>query len=201
AIFSTVAPCSYVRGHLRSMVNFSSFFGQRSRKNKNERLLNEIEKHICLKTTSANKQQFNLDYLPYLSRNLISTLKQNTQEIAIEQCISLLDDYYLNRDDLQTIMELNTWGKTGKNLYDQLDTQTKSALTRNYNKTNHRTPYAIVDIKKLKKSKGLMDEDEEEEDEQEEEEQKDDIPIEEDAMIKLAKKPIGKVPLKKSRKK
>ncbi|CAF4225087.1 unnamed protein product, partial [Adineta steineri] len=201
AIFSTVAPCSYVRGHLRSMVNFSSFFGQRSRKNKNERLLNEIEKHSCLKTTSANKQQFNLDYLPYLSRNLISTLKQSTQEIAIEQCISLLDDYYLNRDDLQTIMELNTWGKTGKNLYDQLDTQTKSALTRNYNKTNHRTPYAIVDIKKLKKSKGFMDEDEEEEDEQEEEQQKDDIPIEEDAMIKLAKKPIGKVPLKKSRKK
>ncbi|CAF1571936.1 unnamed protein product, partial [Adineta steineri] len=201
AIFSTVAPCSYVRGHLRSMVNFSSFFGQRSRKNKNERLLNEIEKHICLKTTSANKQQFNLDYLPYLSRNLISTLKQNTQEIAIEQCISLLDDYYLNRDDLQTIMELNTWGKTGKNLYDQLDTQTKSALTRNYNKTNHRTPYAIVDIKKLKKSKGFMDDEGEEEDEQEEEEQKDDIPIEEDAMIKLAKKPIGKVPLKKSRKK
>ncbi|CAF4344022.1 unnamed protein product, partial [Adineta steineri] len=133
--------------------------------------------------------------------NLISTLKQNTQEIAIEQCISLLDDYYLNRDDLQTIMELNTWGKTGKNLYDQLDTQTKSALTRNYNKTNHRTPYAIVDIKKLKKSKGFMDDEEEEEDEQEDEEQKDDIPIEEDAMIKLAKKPIGKVPLKKLRKK
>ncbi|CAF0787651.1 unnamed protein product [Adineta ricciae] len=140
AIFSTVTPCSYVRGHLRGMVNFSSFFGQRSRTNKNERLLNEIEKHICLKTSSANKQQFNLDYLPYLSRALISPLQQKNESNGIEQCISLLDDYYLNRDDFQTIMELNTWGKTGRNPYDQLDTQTKSALIRNYNKTNHRVP-------------------------------------------------------------
>ncbi len=187
AIFSTVAPCSYVRGHLRSMVNFSSFFGQRSRTNKNERLLNEIEKHICLKTASANKQQFNLDYLPYLSRALISPLQQFSQEKGIEQCISLLDNYYLNRDDFQTIMELNTWGKTGRNPYDQLDTQIKSSLTRNYNKTTHRTPYAIIDIKKLKKSKGFMDEESDEEDEEEE-----NVPIEEDAMIKLAKKPTRK---------
>jgi len=181
AIFSTVAPCSYVRGHLRGMVNFSSFFGQRSRRNKNERLLNEIEKHICLKTSSANKQQINLDYLPYLSRILISPLKEN----SIEQCILLLDDYYLNRDDFQIIMELNTWNKLNKNLYEQLDTQIKSSLTRNYNKKSHRTPYAIIDIKKLKKSKDSTDE------EEEDEEEENDI-IEDDAMIKSAKKPRKK---------
>jgi replication factor C subunit 1 len=194
AIFSTVAPCSYVRGHLRGMVNFSSFFGQRSRRNKNERLLNEIEKHLCLKTTSANKQQFNLDYLPYLSRILISPLKQLSQEKGIEQCISLLDDYYLNREDFQTMMELNTWGKTSRNLYEQLDTQIKSSLTRNYNKTNHRTPYAIIDIKKLKRAKNVSDDEEGEEEAEGEENEN----IEEDAMIKLAKKPTV---IKKPRKK
>jgi replication factor C subunit 1 len=173
------------------MVNFSSFFGQRSRANKSERLLNEIEKHICLKTTSANKQQFNLDYLPYLSRILISPLKQLANEKGIEQCISLLNDYYLNRDDFQTMMELNTWGKNNRNLYEQLDTQIKSALTRNYNKTNHRTPYAIIDIKKLKKSKDLSDEENEEEEEEIE-------TIESDAMIKLPKTPTV---TKKTRKK
>jgi replication factor C subunit 1 len=165
------------------MVNFSSFFGQRARRNKNERLLNEIEKHICLKTTSANKEQFNLDYLSYLSRILISPLNKN----SIEECISLLDDYYLNRDDFQTIMELNTWNKLNKNLYEQLDTQIKSSLTRNYNKKHHRTPYAIIDIKKLKKSKDIIDEDEEEDEEEEENDT-----IEEDAMIKSAKKPRKK---------
>ena len=168
------------------MVNFSSYFGQRSRANKNERLLNEIEKHICLKIASANKQQFNLDYLPYLSRALISPLKQLSQEKGIEQCISLLDNYYLNRDDFQTIMELNTWGKTGRNPYEQLDTQTKSSLTRNYNKTSHRTPYTIIDIKKLKKTKDLVTDDEESDDEEEDN-------IEDDAMIKLAKKPTKKL--------
>ncbi|UJR23360.1 hypothetical protein I4U23_026370 [Adineta vaga] len=203
AIFSTVAPCSYVRGHLRSMVNFSSYFGQRSRTNKNERLLNEIEKHMCLKTASANKQQFNLDYLPYLSRALISPLKQQSQEKGIEQCISLLDNYYLNRDDFQTIMELNTWGKTSRNPYEQLDTQIKSSLTRSYNKTNHRTPYAVIDIKKLKKSKGLTDEENDDDDNQEEEEEQDaeNVPIEDDAMIKIAKRLPAQVPTKKSRKK
>jgi replication factor C subunit 1 len=164
---------------------FSSYFGQRSRTNKNERLLNEIEKHICLKIASANKQQFTLDYLPYLSQALLSSLKQPSQEKGIEQCISLLDNYYLNRDDFQTIIELNTWGKTSRNSYEQLDAQMKSSLTRSYNKTNHRAPYAIIDLKKLKKSKELMDD---ESNDEEENVTIEDDSIGEDAMIKLAKK-------------
>ena len=204
AIFSTVAPCSYVRGHLRGMVNFSSFFGQRSRTNKNERLLNEIEKHICLKIASANKQQFNLDYLTYLGRTLMEPLKKLQQQ-GVEQCIALLDEYYLNRDDFQTIMELNTWGKSGRNPYDQLDTQTKSTLTRVYNKTNHRTPYAVIDIKKLKKSKGALDDDDEDADDNtaDEDEEKgaggNDDDLEQDAMIKMAKKRAPKAAPKKPR--
>ncbi|CAF3338564.1 unnamed protein product [Rotaria sp. Silwood1] len=200
AIFSTVAPCSYVRGHLRGMVNFSSFFGQRSRTNKNERLLNEIEKHICLKIASANKQQFNLDYLSYLAKILIQPLQKFQQE-GVEQCITLLDEYYLNRDDFLTIMELNTWGKTDRNPYDQLDTQTKSSLTRIYNKTTHRTPYTIIDMKKLKKSKGNLDEDDDEEsdDDERENEDEEESNIEDDAMIKVAKKRAIKPTVKKPR--
>jgi len=182
------------------MVNFSSFFGQRSRTNKNERLLNEIEKHICLKIASANKQQFNLDYLSYLSKIFIQPLQQFQQQ-GIEQCITLLDEYYLNRDDFQTIMELNTWGKTGRNLYDQLDTQTKSSLTRIYNKTAHRTPYAVIDMKKLKKTKGNLDEDDDEESDGDDGENDDEEEsnIEEDAMIKVAKKRATKPTAKKPR--
>ncbi|CAF0804943.1 unnamed protein product, partial [Adineta steineri] len=197
-IFSTVAPCSYVRGHLRGMVNFSSFFGQRSRTNKNERLLNEIEKHICLKIASANKQQFNLDYLSYIAKIFIQPL-QKLQQQGVEQCIALLDEYYLNRDDFQTIMELNTWGKTGKNPYDQLDTQTKSSLTRIYNKTAHRTPYAVIDMKKLKKSKGNLDEDDGEESDGDEEDKanEEEGDLEQDAMIKMAKKRAAKPAAKK----
>ncbi|CAF2316120.1 unnamed protein product [Rotaria sp. Silwood2] len=200
AIFSTVAPCSYIRGHLRGMVNFSSFFGQRSRTNKNDRLLNEIEKHICLKIASANKQQFNLDYLSYLAKILIQPL-QKFQQQGVEQCIALLDEYYLNRDDFQTIMELNTWGKTGRNPYDQIDTQTKSSLTRIYNKTSHRTPYTIIDMKKLKKSKGNFDEDDDEDSNGDEEENEDEEEsnIEDDAMIKVAKKRAIKPTVKKPR--
>lgn len=190
------------------MVNFSSFFGQRSRTNKNERLLNEIEKHICLKIASANKQQFNLDYLPYLSRILIQPLQQFQQQ-GIEQCIALLDEYYLNRDDFQTILELNTWGKSGKNPYDQLDTQTKSSLTRIYNKTVHRTPYAAIDMKKLKKAKGNFDDDDEDDDDDDaggagDDERKDNANddennFEDDTMIKVAKKRATKPAAKKPR--
>ncbi|CAF0918657.1 unnamed protein product [Adineta ricciae] len=202
-IFSTVAPCSYVRGHLRGMVNFSSYFGQRSRTNKNERLLNEIEKHICLKIASANKQQFNLDYLPYLARIFIQPL-QKLQQQGVEQCIALLDEYYLNRDDFQTIMELNTWGKSGRNPYDQLDTQTKSSLTRAYNKTVHRTPYAVIDMKKLKKAKGNLDDDDDDDDEGDDGDDNDRVDgetddLEDDAMIKIAKKRAAKPVAKKPR--
>ena len=186
------------------MVNFSSFFGQRSRTNKNERLLNEIEKHICLKIASANKQQFNLDYLTYLGKVLIQPL-QKSQQQGIDECIKLLDEYYLNRDDFQTIMELNTWGKTGRNPYDQLDTQTKSSLTRIYNKTVHRTPYAVIDMKKLKKTKGALDDDDDDDGNDSaadnDEKEADDGDLEQDAMIKMAKKraPVKAAPAKKSR--
>ena len=186
------------------MANFSSFFGQRSRTSKNERLLNEIEKHICLKIASANKQQFNLDYLSYMSRILIQPLQQLQQQ-GVEKCIELLDEYYLNRDDFQTIMELTTWGKSGRNPYDQLDTQTKSSLTRVYNKTNHRTPYAAVDMKKLKKSKVTVDGDEDGEgddgsgaDEDKNDDDQEDT-LEQDTMIKVAKKRAAKAPAKKPR--
>lgn len=162
--------------------------------------MNEIEKHICLKIASANKQQFNLDYLSYLSRIFIRPLQQLQQQ-GVEQCIALLDDYYLNRDDFQTIMELNTWGKNGRNPYDQLDTQTKSSLTRVYNKTAHRTPYAVVDMKKLKKSKASFD-DEDDDGEGDGSDREDDeavSDIEEDAMIKMAKKRAVKPAAKKPR--
>lgn len=185
------------------MVNFSSFFGQRSRTNKNDRLLNEIEKHICLKVASANKQQFNLDYLSYISKLLVQPL-QKFQQQGIEQCIALLDEYYLNRDDFQTIMELNTWGKSGRNPYDQLDAQTKSSLTRAYNKTSHRTPYTIIDMKKLKKAKGIFDEDDEDEDsdrddDANENENGEENNLDDDAMIKVAKKRTVKPAAKKPR--
>lgn len=187
------------------MVNFSSFFGQRSRQNKNERLLNEIEKHICLKIASANKQQFNLDYLSYLTRILLQPL-QKLQQQGVEQCIALLDEYYLNRDDLQTMMELNTWGKNTRNPYDQLDTQTKSSLTRIYNKTVHRTPYAVIDMKKLKQSKRSLEEDDDDDNgeqasdgEEKENEAGEGNHLEDDAMIKVAKKRATKPAAKKQR--
>lgn len=186
------------------MVNFSSFFGQRSRTNKNDRLLNEVEKHVCLKTLAANKKQINLDYLAYISKIFIQPL-QKLQQQGIEQCIAYLDEYYLNRDDFQTIMELNTWGKSGRNPYDQLETQTKSAFTRIYNKTNHRTPYAAVDIKKLKKSKGLFDDDNDDDDDGDaiaDDDEKtgdtaNDDDLEHDAMIKVAKKRAAPKPAAK----
>ena len=182
------------------MASFSSFFGQRSRQNKNERLLNEIEKHICLKIASANKQQFNLDYLSYLTRIVLQPL-QKLQQQGVEQCIALLDEYYLNRDDLQTMMELNTWGKNARNPYDQLDTQTKSSLTRVYNKTVHRTPYAVIDMKKLKMSKRSLEEDDDEasDGDEKENENGEGNHLEDDAMIKVAKKRATKPVAKKQR--
>ena len=149
---------------------------------------------MCLKIASANKQQFNLDYLSYLSCALISPLRQFSTDLGVEKCIKLLDDYYLNRDDLQTLVELNTWGKVGQNSYEKLDAQIKAALTRNYNKTNHRAPYTIIDIKKLKKSKGFIDneiESDVDEDEQQSDLTAESNPLEDDAMIKIAKRLKG----------
>lgn len=60
----------------------------------------------------------------------------------------MLDYYYLNKEDLTDMADtLGTYGK-GKNAYEMLPSNVKSALTRSYNQGTHFMPYASIAMSK-----------------------------------------------------
>ena len=152
----------------------------------------EIERHMR-KKTSANKDGINLDYLPVIKDRLTKPLIKDGSQ-AVEKIIDFMDEYYVTREDFDSILELTTW--TGQvDVMTKIDSKVKAAFTRAYNKRSHKNPFVAVDFKKLK-GKGqddadLLNEDEEgtaciEEDGEEKDE------IENDTMIKAVRKNLSK---------
>lgn len=187
AIFTTLLPGDRIQGGI-GLPAFPSWFGKNSKQGRVDRILQELQKHMRLHI-SANKIGVGLDYLPVLKTLLSKPLIKKGTE-GIEQVIKIMNEYYLTRDDFDTIIELATWPGQ-KDIMSQLDSKVKASFTRTYNKEAHMNPFCIVDVKKLKGTKvsGTEEEmDENGEDVAVEEEEEADDDISNDAMIKVKKK-------------
>ena len=70
---------------------------------------------------------------------------------GVEHVLDFLKEYNLSKEDMDNIFELTQWPSNPDPLKN-VDSKTKAALTRSYNKSNIMTPYATEDkIKKTKK--------------------------------------------------
>ena len=107
---------------MNGMYNFPSFLGQFSKQSKSVRLLSEISGHMSLHT-SADKFEIRQTYIPTLTAKLMKPLLARGQD-GIEETIQLLDDYYLTKDDFDSMTEIYL-GKFG-----DIPTAVKSAFTR-----------------------------------------------------------------------
>merc|ERR1712096_592253 len=86
---------------------------------------------------------------------------------GVDQVIDFLDHYDLTKEDMDNILELTNWPHVPDPLK-QVDSKTKAALTRTYNKLNLKRSYATQGKEKAKKkAKASMDDDEENSDGQE----------------------------------
>ena len=170
AAFATVAPGHYMNGHFGGQIQFPSFLGKISTTNKKDRLSQELKQHMNLKITGS-KTDLNLDYVQQLRDRIIQPLVRNESD-AIGKAIETLNHYCLLKDDLASVIELSLWGNE-KSPFDKVDTKTKSAFTRAYNKTGNQLPYAekdqITKVGKGKKALSLPDDDEENENDVEQE--------------------------------
>lgn len=118
---------------------------------------------------------------------------------GIPTVISLMNEYSLTREDLDTIVELATWPNQ-KDVMSEIDSKVKASFTRAFNKESHLNPFTTVNVKKLKTPK-LTDDQEnpEEEENDDEDEEKDTVAT--DAMIKVkntAKKTAAKTATKQT---
>ncbi|XP_033105494.1 replication factor C subunit 1-like [Anneissia japonica] len=144
ALFASVLPGEYMQGFMSHMINFPSWLGKNSTRNKNYRLLQELQQHMRL-PTSGSLQDINLAYCPHLRGRLTDPLLQRENQ-GVPEVIQLLDDYDLTRDDLSSLLEVSQFGKN--DTWSRVPSKVKSAFTRAYNQASHLLPHSNGDIKK-----------------------------------------------------
>lgn len=139
AVLSSVYPASKVAGQMAGRINFTTWLGQNSKTNKYYRLLQELQYHTRL-STSTNKIGLRMEYLPTLKERLLDPISKDGSE-GIDAVIKVMDDYYLTKEDWDTIMEFLIGPASTDSVIKKIPTAVKTAFTRKYNSMTH--PVAI----------------------------------------------------------
>lgn len=188
ACYSSVIPGTMMSGHIKSQINFPSWLGRNSKRNKFDRLLQEITVHSRL-TTGASKEAINLCYLKPIRDAIVRPLAANGTE-GVDEAVAVMTCYHLLREDLDSLVEVSLW--PGQyNPLQAVDSKILAAFTRSYNKSSGGVPYAINSSKAKKSADPSQEEliDEATEGDINSDEEEDNVDT--DKMIK-AKKPTAK---------
>ena len=101
--------------------------------------------------SSGDRHEIRQQYLPLLWTRLVRELDLSGKD-AIEDIIALMDSYYLTKDDWDAILELGVGDMDMEKM--KIDSQIKSAFTRQYNGMSHPLPYMKASQVVAPKKKG-----------------------------------------------
>ena len=76
-----------------------------------------MDELFCFFSVSSNLVGLALDYMPVLRKSIVVPLKKNGNQ-GVDEVISFMNSYDLVREDIDSVMELNTWGKEADPLKD-----------------------------------------------------------------------------------
>ncbi|KAJ3126974.1 hypothetical protein HK098_006941 [Nowakowskiella sp. JEL0407] len=155
-VFSCVRPSFFIHGQKAGQLGFSSYLGQLSKKNKNLRILKDLQMHMRLHI-SGDKYEVRNTYLPTLAMRLTNPLKREGTDMKqnYNEIIELMDEYYLSRDDYENILEMGMGDCSKDNLMMNVPTAVKSGFTRAFNSANHPVPTFMVPLGS-KKGRGSL---------------------------------------------
>ncbi|AQZ10633.1 RFC1 (YOR217W) [Zygosaccharomyces parabailii] len=139
AVLSSVYPASKVAGQMAGRINFTTWLGQNSKANKYYRILQELQYHTRL-STSTNKLGLRLEYIPVMKDRLLDPLILEGSK-GIQPVIEIMDEYYLTREDWDNIMDFLVGRANPSAALKKIPTAIKTAFTKEYNKSSH--PVAI----------------------------------------------------------
>ncbi|THU99376.1 purine nucleotide binding protein [Dendrothele bispora CBS 962.96] len=144
AVCSTVRPASCVYGagaHYGgpNSLSFPQWLGQNSKQNKLSRQLGDVQTHIRLKV-SADKPEIRQSYIPALHPYIVQPLVDEGTS-AIADVIQTMDEYYLSREDWDTIVELGVDSRKDDLILKKIPTAVKTSFTRKYNSSDHPIPF------------------------------------------------------------
>lgn len=80
---------------------------------------------------SGDRSEIRQTYLPVLFQQLTAPLVKSGAD-GIDEVIQLMDDYFLTKDEWDTLMELGLGDSSGDVLLTGVAPATKSAFTRKY---------------------------------------------------------------------
>lgn len=139
AVMSTVKPSMAINGALQGRVNFTSWLGNNSKTLKYLRLLQELQYHTRMRT-STSKTELRLDYMAALGDRMTIPLLEEG-EGGIEKVVETMDYYFMSRDDWDAVLDFGVGNNKGADIVKKIPTKVKSAFTRKYNSAQH--PVAI----------------------------------------------------------
>lgn len=132
-------------------MGFPAWFGKNSTQGRLARLLGEVQIRMRLKV-SGDRREIRQAYLPALFPRLFDPLVEDGVD-GVEGVIELMDEYYLGREEWDTVVELLTLGEDVEGVMKKVPTQVKTAFTRTFNKRNHPIPYHKGDASTAKPQK------------------------------------------------
>ncbi|KAG8852748.1 hypothetical protein FRB91_006029 [Serendipita sp. 411] len=143
ACLSLVRPASFMYGQsgpdfsFKDSAAFPQWLGQNSKQTKLQRQLGDIQAKMRMKV-SGDKSEIRRYYIPALWPRMIQPLAGKDKDVkeTINEIIEVMDDYYLNKDDWDTVMELGVGGHNEEFLK-SVPTATKTAFTKTYNASDH----------------------------------------------------------------
>jgi replication factor C subunit 1 len=133
AVFSCVTPSYYMHGQSSSQYAFTSWLGNNSKQGKLQRLLREIQGHMRLRI-SGDRNEVRQSYMQTLFDLLVRRFAADGA-VAVDEIIALMDEYYLTKEDFDSIVELGL-GDIGEGLMKEVSANAKAAFTRKYPSTS-----------------------------------------------------------------
>lgn len=140
AVMSTVLPAKEAHGTMKSSTMFTSWLGQNSKTMKYSRMLQELQYHTRMRT-STSKSELRLDYVPTLALRLSAPLIEDGEE-GIARVVEYMDNYYITKEDWDNVIDFGVGSNKGANILAQIPSKVKGAFTRKYNAASH--PVAII---------------------------------------------------------
>ncbi|OJA19955.1 hypothetical protein AZE42_03718 [Rhizopogon vesiculosus] len=139
AVCSMVRPASFLFGPgggygSQNAMTFPQWLGQNSKQNKLSRQLGDVQ-----------------SYVPALFPHVVKPLIDQGVA-AVDDVIERMDEYYLSRDDWDTVVELGVDGHKDDVINKLIKPATKTSFTKKYNSTDHPIPFhKATDLGKIPK--------------------------------------------------
>ncbi|KAG1807653.1 replication factor RFC1 C terminal domain-containing protein [Suillus subaureus] len=144
AVCSMVRPASFLFGPGggyggQNPMTFPQWLGHNSKQNKLNRQLGDVQVRMRLKV-SGDKHEIRQSYIPALFPHVIKPLI-DVGAAAVDEVIERMDEYYLSREDWDTVVELGVDAQKDDIVNKLIKPATKTLFTKRYNSTDHPIPF------------------------------------------------------------